>query len=220
MKKIILTAGLFLSAIGSAQNTYLDPTTTLALNGYSNQIRDEQNKTNERLTMLQKAQVALTAELGYVDIIQNKLLKGMSETSGIIQNGIKLKRIYQNLKDATLYLGEVGKYAKENPTYAVFAEGASTKVYEYSVQTGLEINEFITNGENNLMTAGDRQRLLEDVENKTRMLVIYVYNIKTAMKHAKTIGFWKSINPWQGYVNTDSRIVKGIMRDIDRLVWQ
>lgn len=44
MKKIILTTGLFLSAMGYTQVTYTDPTTTLALNGYSNQIRDEQNK--------------------------------------------------------------------------------------------------------------------------------------------------------------------------------
>nr|DAC75478.1 TPA_exp: hypothetical protein [Elizabethkingia anophelis] len=89
-----------------AQNTYIDVTTTAALKLYSDNLKSQQNKTVEEQTKLQQAQAWVASQMVLANNIQNKVLKGLQETSGTLQNGIQVKMIYEDLNDCRRYSGD------------------------------------------------------------------------------------------------------------------
>lgn len=217
MKKIILTAGLFLSAIGSAQVTYFDPTTVIALNNYSDIIRNEQNKTNEELKGIKKAQALLTTQMLVVNAIQEDVRKGLTEIAGTVDNGFQVKNILKDLNYIMKYTGEVKDLVKENPAYAVFGRTASEQTWQVGTKLVAEMNDIITKGNLNLATAGDRHKVLAKIESHIALVRLWIYNLKTSIERAKRYGFWKSINPFQSHINTDKAIVQRIIDRYKRL---
>ena len=59
--------------------------------------------------------------------------------------------------------------------------------------------------------------LLFNIENNTRLMNVYLINVRWAIKRAKKKGFWKSINPFQTYVNTDKAIFEQILNNAGTL---
>lgn len=93
MKAIKFLIFLFLCSFLQAQNTYIDLTTTLALKLYSDNLEKQQQKTIDEQTNLQKAQTWVGTQMMVANNIQNKILKGLSEVSGTLQNGIQVQEI-------------------------------------------------------------------------------------------------------------------------------
>jgi len=208
---LILISLLLYSKISKAQSLYVDPTTTGALMIYSDQLRKEQKKTRDTIKGLKRVQGAVGLAMAEVGRVQKKVLKGLNEVSGIISNAYKVKEIGDNILWARKNLSRISEIAKRHPQYSVFAVGTAKKAQERIVKTSLELTNVLTGGELNLMTAGDRQKVLEMINNAIMMLRVDLMSILMKLEQVERIGFWKSINPFQGYINTDRSIVKNIL---------
>lgn len=211
MKKYSLFL-LLASNMFFAQHTYIDVTTTAMLKVYSDNLKKQQNKTVERQNALQKAQAFVGSQMVIVNNIQEKVLKGLSEVSGTLTNGIQVKEIYEDIKDCNIYSTNIAKFVKDNPAYAVFGAKATETTYKEILKMGSEISSILASGNLNLATAGDRYKLLYEISHKLKMLKVWLATISLNMERAKSIGFWKAINPLQGYINTDKDIVQNIIQ--------
>lgn len=207
---------LLLSGIMSAQNTYIDPSTMAMLKLYSDNLKSQQNKTIEQQTKLQKAQAFVATQMVTANNIQNKIYKGLSEVSGSLDNGMQAKEIYYNLKQIVKISNDISKLIKEKPAYSIFGVKATEKAYTNSIRMGAEIASILKSGELNLMTAGDRSKLLSELLHDVKMFKIYLLTIQNNLERAHRLGFWKSINPFQRYINTDEAIVRDVMRKYKR----
>ncbi|WHF60569.1 hypothetical protein [Bergeyella cardium] len=203
----LLLMGHFLSA----QNTYVDVATTAALKLYSDNLKDKQNETIEQQNKLQKAQAWVASQMVVANNIQDKILKGLSEVSGTLTNGLQVKGIYEDLKDCTMYSSEISKLVKDHPEYAIFGAKATETTYKEVLKMSSEVSELLKSGELNLATAGDRYKLLYEISTKVKMLKVWLATISLNLDRAKRLGFWRAINPFQGYINTDKDIVRNIM---------
>lgn len=207
---------LLLGGIMSAQNTYIDPSTMAMLKLYSDNLKSQQNKTIEQQTKLQKAQAFVATQMVTANNIQNKIYKGLSEVSGSLDNGMQAKEIYYNLKQIVKISNDISKLIKEKPAYSIFGVKATEKAYTNSIRMGAEIASILKSGELNLMTAGDRSKLLSELLHDVKMFKIYLLTIQNNLERAHRLGFWKSINPFQRYINTDEAIVRDVMRKYKR----
>lgn len=203
---------LFIGGIISAQNTYVDPTTTLALKNYADTIEKGQDETNEQQKKLRQAQLWVGTQMAKANEIQNKILKGLTEVSGTLQNGIQVKEIIQHLDDCRKYSLELGKLVRTHPQYAIFGKKATELAGKQILKIGTDVSDLLKSGETNMMTAGDRYKLLFGIEQNVRMLKVWLLNIINRIETAQRLGFWKAINPFQGYINTDKEIVRDVMR--------
>lgn len=203
----LLLMGSFLSA----QNTYIDVATTAALKIYSDNLKDKQNETIEQQNKLQKAQAWVASQMVVANNIQDKIFKGLSEVSGTLTNGLQVKGIYEDLKDCTMYSSEISKLVKDHPEYAIFGAKATETTYKEVLKMSSEVSELLKSGELNLATAGDRYKLLYEISTKVKMLKVWLATISLNLDRAKRLGFWRAINPFQGYINTDKDIVRNIM---------
>lgn len=211
MKKIMLSISLIISSLISAQNTYVDVTTTLALKNYADQMKTAQNKQAEELKNIERAKIAINAQLYLVEHIQSQVLKGLSEVSGTVSNAIQVKNIGHGLIEISTELANVGRLVRDKPQYAVFGRQSAEKAYEFAISASTEMKSLLQSGDLNLATAGDRFRLLNELEWKVKGMREWIFSIRYNLERAIRLGFWKAINPFQGYINTDKDIVQNIM---------
>ncbi|WP_068596988.1 hypothetical protein [Vaginella massiliensis] len=212
MKKYsLILASLYCFTV-SAQNTYIDPTVTAAMILYSENLKAKQDDVIEETTKLQRAQAWVGTQMVVANNIQNKILKGLNEVSGTLQNGIQVKEIYYELQRCYRYAKEVGDLAAEKPQFAIFGVKATQKTYEQSLNIITDVTELLKSGDLNLATAGDRYRLLHNIYENVINLKLWLLAIKMRMERAISVGFWNAINPFAGYINTDKSIVENIMR--------
>lgn len=212
MKKCSLFFFIAMGSLVYSQNTYIDITTTLAMKVAADQLESAQNKTIEQQTKLQQAQAFVATQMIAANAIQEKVLKGLTEVSGTVSNGIQVMNIYADVNRCLEYAKQVTVLVKDKPQYAVFGAKSTEKVYQTGVELTTEVSQLLKPGELNLATAGDRYKLLLAIHEKVKSLELWIYSIKYTIQRAIDVGFWRSINPFQGYINTDKSIVQNIMQ--------
>lgn len=211
MKKFSITVLLFAGSFALAQNIYIDVTTTLALKLYSDNLENQQEKTLEQQTKLQQAQTWVSTQMTVANNIQNKVLKGLNEVSGTLKNGVQVVSIYNELDRCLQYSSDILELTSDKPQFAIFGVKATQKAYEQVIKLSTDVTDLLKLGELNLATAGDRYKLLFSVSQNVTMLKIWLLATKLNIERAIRLGWFQSINPFQGYINTDMSIVQNIM---------
>lgn len=211
MKKFSISLLLMAGSFAFAQNTYIDVTTTLALKLYSDNLENQQEKTIEQQTKLQQAQTWVSTQMAVANNIQNKVLKGLNEVSGTLKNGVQVVSIYNELDRCLQYSNDILELTNDKPQYSVFGVKATQKAYEQVIKLTTDVTDLLKPGELNLATAGDRYKLLFSVSQNVTMLKIWLLATKLNIERAIRLGWFQSINPFQGYINTDMSIVQNIM---------
>ncbi|MCO7354031.1 hypothetical protein [Riemerella anatipestifer] len=213
MKKGLLTIFLMLifSKYFNSQSLYIDPTTTAALMYYSSELRKEQRRTRDNINDLKKAQAMVGVAMAEVGRVQDKVYKGLREVSGTLTNAYQVKEIYNNMERSTRTIKKIKDIAIRHPQYMVFTESIIKKANERITATSLELTNVLTGGDLNLMTAGDRHRVLKMVNDGIMSIRVDLTSILLRLERVERIGFWRELNPFKGYINTDRSIVENIM---------
>ena len=211
MKKFSISILLMAGSFAFAQNTYIDVSTTLALKLYSDDLENQQERTLEQQTKLQQAQTWVSTQMAVANNIQNNVLKGLNEVSGTLKNGVQVVSIYNELDRCLQYSNDILTLTSNKPQYSVFGVKATQKAYEQVIKLSTDVTDLLKPGELNLATVGDRYKLLFSVSQNVTMLKIWLLATKLNIERAIRLGWFQSINPFQGYINTDMSIVENIM---------
>ena len=214
--KIVILLFSFWGMLSFSQNTYIDPTVTAAMILYSENLKAKQNEVIDETSKLKDAQAWVGTQMVAANEIQNKILKGLKEVSGTLQNGIQVQQIYSELNKCYNYSSEVVQLASAHPQYAIFGVKASQKTYEQSLKIVTDVSDVLASGELNLATAGDRYKILHNISENLKNLKLWLLAIKLRLEKVNRLGFWNFINPFAGYINTDKGIVENIMNKYKR----
>lgn len=217
MKKYSIILMVLIMSFFKTQTPYIDVLTAPSMILYANQIKSEQEKTVDEMNKLQQAQAFVSSQMVLANDLQNKLYKGLKEVNGTLKNGIQVQNIYNNLNKIINNVNGIYSEVQDAPEYSLFATKSVQLVTNKATDIYTDVADLLTSGELNLATSGDRKRLLYNIENNTRLLNVYLINVKMTIRRAKKKGFWKSINPFQTYVNTDRQIFQQILNNAGTL---
>lgn len=195
-----------------AQAIYIDPTTSSAQLVHSSIINTQLNATKEKLTLIERGQLAVTGQLAIVNSMQDKIYKGLSEVSAILTNLSDVKEIARVTIGMTDDLNRAMDIAKKNPVYLAFAEEQSRFFKERATKLALEVNGMILKGgKDMLMDAGERSKLINKVLNEMLIMRALTYGMYRSMYYAQMKGLFKALNPFQGYIDMDNQMIQDIM---------
>ena len=213
MKTLNLLAFLILSGSAFGQTVYVDPAVAGATAAHSAVINSQLNATNERLTLIERGQLAITGNLTIVNTMQDKIYKGLSEVSSILTNLSNVQEIARIATGISSDLSQVMDLAGENPALLLFAERNATLFQQRATSLALEVSSFVLKGgENNLMDAGERSKLINQILTEMVILRSNFYGMYRAMYFAQMKGFVRALNPFQGYINVDIQLAQDIAR--------
>lgn len=218
MKHFQLIVFLILSGSSFGQTVYVDPAVSAATTAHSVIIDTQLKATNERLTLIERGQLAITGNLTIVNSMQDKIYKGLSEVSSILTNLSNVQEIARMATAISGDLNDVLEIAKENPALLLFAERNAVLFQQRATSLALEVSSFVLKGgENNLMDAGERSKLINQILTEMVILRSHTYGMYRAMYFAQMKGFVKALNPFQGYINVDIQLAQDIARNSKNL---
>lgn len=194
-----------------SQAIYVDPAVTAATTLHATQIDNEQKKTNNILTQIKTAEVTINAQLAEANKLQQKIYDGLSNVSSLLNDAFTVKQIYEDTEMIVKRVGLITQFAAKNPQFSVFALKEAKEFKRRCLLLSADVTSTLTGGKFNLMNAGQRRELLRDIRTQTSLLASHAWLILFSMEQAKRIGFWKALNPFQKWVNRDSKIAKDII---------
>lgn len=213
MNYLLLFLFLLLSGSAFGQAVYVDPAVAGATAAHSAVINSQLNATNERLTLIERGQLAITGNLTIVNSMQDKIYKGLSEVSSILTNLSNVQEIARIATGISGDLNEVVNLTGENPALLLFAERNAVLFQQRATSLALEVSSFVLKGgKNNLMDAGERSQLINQILTEMVILRSYTYGMYRAMYFAQMKGFLRALNPFQGYINVDIQLAQDIAR--------
>lgn len=203
---------MLLSGLASGQ-VYFDPAVAGAQAAHTAVIEKQLNNTNEKLTLIERGQLAITGNLTIVNSMQEKIYKGLSEVSSILTTLSGVREIVRISQGITSDINDIMQLATEDPIFLVFAEQNATLFQQRATSLALEVSNFaLKGGTDNLMDSGERSKIINTVLNEMVILRSYTYGMYRAMYFAKMRGFFKSVNPFQSYIEMDMAIMEDIIR--------
>jgi hypothetical protein len=206
MKFIKIILWMLLSGHAMGQ-VYTDPTVAAAQAAHSAIINKQLDTTNERLTLIERGQLAITGNLTIVNNMQEKLYSSILTA---LSNVKEIARISTGIHSDVIDIMEL---ARQNPAFLVFAEQNAILFQQRALALALEVNNFVLKGgDGNLMDAGERTKILNSILNEMLILRSYTYGMYRAMYFARMKGFIKAVNPYQGYIEMDLAIMDDIIR--------
>lgn len=214
MKQILILIGLIgLWLNVSAQAVYVDPTTAAAMAVHSAIINSQLNTTNNKLTLIQSGQLAVTGQLTAVNKLQKDIYKGLSQVSSIMGNLLAIKDIGEIGTDIITDVNKAVKIAQSDPVLLLFAQKGANEFETRATELATEVSTFVLKGDgSNLMDSGERAKLLNRIVNQLSIIRGVAYGMYRSMFWAKERGILNSLNPYSGYINIDRQIGDNIVQ--------
>jgi len=201
-----------LTAFSLCAQIYVDPATSGAVAAGSSMMDSQLKKSNNELTLIQKAQLSVTAQLAVVNDLQRNIYKGLSEVSAVMGSLLSVKDIYEISQDIILDANKAIAIAKNNPELLLFAQGGAQEFKTRAARLAAEVSGFVLHGgKESLMDSGERAKLLNRIVLELSIIRGISYGIYRSMYWARQRGFFASINPYGGFINIDKRIADDIL---------
>lgn len=212
MKTFILLMLCFIARAAFGQELVVDPTTSAAIFMSTSAINGQLNKTNDRLNLIQKGQLAVSGQLIIVNDMQNKIYQGLSQVASVISNLTTIREISECGSDIIQDVEASIKLAQSDPVLLLFAQQGANDFKARAVRLAADVSAFVLKGgKNNLMDSGERGKLLNHIAQEMRILRGIAYGMDRAMYWAKMNGIFHSLNPWAEWQNQDVRIANDVI---------
>ena len=209
---------MFLMALpcffASAQTLYVDPLTSGAIAGHASVINSQLNRTNDNLSLISKGQLAVAGQLLVVNDLQDRIYQGLTQVAAVMNNLVSVKEIGEIGLDIVGDIEKTVALAKSDPVLLLFAEQGAREFKVRALSLGTEVGGFVLKGgKGNLMDAGERSKLLNNIASQMRILRGTAYGMHRAMYWAKMKGLFAALNPWVHWVNMDVKIVNQVISE-------
>lgn len=211
MKRLIFSLTMLVCIVCKGQTPYVDVLTAPAMVAYAEVLKTQQNRTNNNLSAIERGQMAVMGQLQVANNLHDRVIRGLTEVSGTLNNALTVKEIYEASTDIVKNTREAIDLAVGNPALTLFAIRASDEFKRRAIGMTAEVSRILTGGDYNMMDAGERQKLLNYVHTEIRLLSATAYGVKFNMEYAKRYGIWNSLNPFRSWVNQDTRIMQDII---------
>jgi len=198
----------------SAQTLVIDPAVSAAIAANSSTINGQLNTTNNRLDLIQRGQLAVSAQLVVVNNLQSRIYQGLSQVASIINNLNTFKEIADCGIDIVKDVESAVTLARSNPALLLFAEQGARDFQTRAAVLAADVGAFVLKGGNdNLMDSGERGKLLNHIATQMRILRGIAYGMNRAMYWARVNGVFRSLNPWATWQNQDVRIATEVLNN-------
>lgn len=145
-------------------------------------------------------------------LVQDMIYRSLAEVNGILRTGLTVRQIGGIASEIIRECDLMVQTAKDSPHLLLFAEDVATHMKSRGVSLAMEVSDFILKeGSNVLMDYEKRDVLLRKVVLELRVMRALAFSMHRSMERAKIIGMLKMLNPYQGFINQDTRLVDDII---------
>lgn len=210
---LLITALGILSTTCKAQ-IYIDPAVAAATGIHAGIMNSQLDDVNDKLTLIQRGQMAVTGQLLIVNDLQKQIYRGLSEVAGVVRSLLAIKDIADISMDIVSDIQKAVDMASGNPLLLLFAEAGAREFSTRATNLASEVSTFVLKGgKDNLMDSGERAKLLDRIRTELAIIRGVAYGMHRSMYWASMRGIFNSLNPYATFVNIDKQIADGVIRN-------
>lgn len=154
----------------------------------------------------------INLNLSSVVLVQDMIHQALATVDGTLKNGLAVKQVAEIISDITSQTGQITALAKSDPALLLFAQQNAEQMKTRGINLVSEVSAFILKeGDNVLMDYEKRDFLLRKVILDLQVMRALSYSIYKTMYFAKLNGVLKSADPFQGFINQDTRLADQLL---------
>lgn len=214
MKKITFIFVLFLPFRLLAQTKQFDIANVEAKVAQSKKLKTKHDDLRDNQIVSTATQTVAESEgkkfKDKVRDIHSRLIK----IGGILRDAQKLAQALKIIDDIVEYQADIVSIASNDPKLVVFAVNSQSLIIKRATQLSKFIMLIpIQYNDWNVISDTDRKDMLNHIITELRVIRGNAYGLKNQLKYAKSYNYWSQLNPWQGYVNQDKRLIGEILNN-------
>src|SRR5690606_724336 len=152
MQRTFLFIAMLFFGVSARAQIYVDPAVAAATGAHAAVINGQLNTTNDKLTLIQRGQLAVTGQLVIVNDLQGRIYKGLSEVSAVVRNLLAVKDIADISTDIVRVVDRLMELAGSSPFLLLFAEESAREFKRRASALATEVGSFVSvGGRQNIM---------------------------------------------------------------------
>lgn len=180
--------------------------------GHSKKLKDKHDEMRDNQLVSTATQTVAQKEGEKFKDKVTEIHDRMIKVQGLLRDGQKLAQATKIVSDIVSYQRDIVKIVSNDPKLLVFAVNSQTLIVKrcQSLATFIAIIPVSFN-KWNVISDSDRKEILQHITTELRVIRGDAFGLKRQLEWAKNYNYWQKLNPWQGYVNKDKRLVKDIL---------
>lgn len=172
------------------------------------------NFMNDRFANIENNKKTALENLTLVDVIQERVYNSLTTVDKTIRQSKSVLQATTIVNDIIKYQLQMVKYAKSDPALLLYAEKSETDFKLRALDLILYIQKTVmVQKADALLDVGKRDQLLSYVIDELRVLRAFSYTASRQIYWAQMDGIFRSLNPWQNYINQDKSTADDILRN-------
>lgn len=148
-------------------------------------------------------------------LVQDMIYRSLAEVNGILRTGLTVRQIGGIASEIVRECELMVQTAKGSPHLLLFAEDVAVHMKSRGVNLAMEVSDFILKeGSGVLMDYEKRDALLHKVVLELRVMRALAFSMHRSMERAKILGMLRMLNPYEGFINRDTRLADEIIYKI------
>lgn len=150
-----------------------------------------------------------------VILVQDMVYRSLAEVNSALRAGLTVRQIGGIASEIIQECDLMVNTAKNSPHLLNFAEDVATHMKSRGVNLAMEVSDFVLKeGSKVLMDYEKRDALLRKIVLELRVMRALAFSMHRSMERAKILGMLRMLNPYQGFVNRDTRLADDIIYKI------
>jgi len=146
-------------------------------------------------------------------VARNQIYQSLVNVNEALKDGKTVIQMEQVLSDIVKERSELLRLVGQHPQFAPLAERQSREIVGQAIGILNDVNTYIIgSGGELLMDYNARDEMLMAFSHRLRLLRGAIYGTRISIMWAVRHGLWKSLNPFQNWINQDRAIMEDIMR--------
>ncbi len=172
------------------------------------------NFMNDRFSNIENNKKTALENLTLVDVIQERVYNSLTTIDKTVRQSKSVLQASTIVSDIIKYQLEMVKYAKSDPVLLLFAQKSENDFKLRALDLILYIQKTVMIEKSGvLLDVGKRDQLLSYVIDELRVLRAFSYTASRQIYWAQMDGIFRSLNPWQNYINRDKETANDILRN-------
>ncbi|HLT86493.1 MAG TPA: hypothetical protein VKZ57_02820 [Sphingobacterium sp.] len=210
---LIFVLGFILNSVSGQSLTYFDLGAANEMLISAPIFKNQLDNTTKNLKNIGEEQTLFAAEMALINNMHSKLQEGLSQVSGTLKNGLTAKQIAELSVSVVNEIAKAAQIAKDHPEFLIFTRESVSFFNQRVVLIGTEVADIFKEDPKHFLDPGHRQKALTRILIQLRILHAMAHGITMSLESAIRMGFWRSLNPYAGWVNKDVRIIKDVIRN-------
>jgi hypothetical protein len=154
----------------------------------------------------------INLDVSSVVLVQNMIYNSLANVDGTLKNGLAVRQIAAIIAEISSQCSQMAMLAKDDPALLLFAQDVAGQLKDRGLKLITEVSSFVLKeGDNVLMDYEKRDQLLRKIVLELQVMRALSYSMYKSMYWARERGIFKSADPFQQFINQDTRLADGLI---------